>query len=174
MLEGVSHRPTKRWRTASYGRYDGYDRYASVEAGGGGDQIPRAGADLGALQIGTLQLDFDFAELPVGRRIGRLVAERVPGSELVQDLCVELVYLIRRRRKEFVAAGLARDLLHAHLLRHPAAARLVLEVADRVDDRVAKPQQILQLVERHAAGAVAAVGVQQDHVLSGATERSFE
>src|SRR5918993_173078 len=67
-------------------------------------EIARPRAQLDALEVGTFHLDLDRPPGSVAALVRRHVAERVSGGNLLADLLVQRVELLRAGREERLAA----------------------------------------------------------------------
>src|SRR5262249_18698753 len=103
-------------------------------------QSPEQRREVAAARAGfhaaPLRAHFDLPPLAVALLVGRDVAERVLRADLGEHFLVDGVELFHGGREKRAAAGDVGDLLQDQPLLVPDAARLMFELANRVDGHV--------------------------------------
>src|SRR5438067_2777723 len=143
-------------------RADGQESAGLGKAG----VIAASRAEADALQVVAQQLDLHAAPRAVGPRVSGDVAERIARRQLLADLVEHALEVFRDRGEKCLAAGCLRGALQLAPLLHPAAARLMLEISDRIHGYVRGFEQVQHVPERQRARRVAAVGVEHEHLLA--------
>src|SRR5215213_5424497 len=129
-----------------------------------GEQRDVTGArpDAGIPEVVARQPDLDPAEAPIAPAVRRDVPDGVAAADFREDALVRAVEIGARTWEEGFATGLMRDPRERALLEGARRAGLIVEVADRIHDRIALSQQRYEFPERRPAHGISTVAVQDE------------